>query len=51
MATKEESPLLPQQGSPEEEHASPRKRRKVNHGRFDRYDLWIVSCIADKDPV
>jgi hypothetical protein len=35
MATKEESPTFQRKGSAEEEHASPKKRRKVNHGRYE----------------
>ena len=47
MATKEESPLLQHQGSAEEEHSSPKKRRKVNHGRCDTHKLLTALPIAD----
>lgn len=47
MATKEKSPVLQRQGSTEEEHTSPKKRRKVNHGRCDIHDLQIALSLAD----
>ena len=47
MATKEKSPAFQHQGSTEEEHTSPKKRRKVNHGRYDTYIPESVSLIPD----
>ena len=48
MATKEASPVAQQQDSPQEEHTSPKKRRKVNHGGYDSHIPWILIAYADK---
>ena len=47
MASKEGSPALQHQGSAEEEHTSPKKRRKVNHGRYDACGPGLKSYITD----
>ena len=48
METKEESPHIQPQGSPNEEHASPKKRRKVNHGRYDSLSFPATASRADR---
>lgn len=43
MASKEESSKTQRAASPQAEHTSPRKRRKVNHGGYDFGYLYTVS--------
>jgi hypothetical protein len=47
MATKNGSPKYEHQGSAEGEHASPKKRRKVNHGRYDAHFREAALFLTD----
>ncbi len=47
MATKDESPTLQHEGSTEEDYANPKKRRKVNHGRYDIHTYKVVWLLID----
>ena len=47
MATKDGSPKFEHQGSAEGEHASPKKRRKVNHGRYDAPNRGAALLLTD----